>query len=108
MANKKLTAEKRLNSISNMQIRFEKLINETGVLSGALPTRPALELPPAASQMQLKLLVEKYIGPEKEFEEEKEKQYQNILDEKYKSAQVSALSPQMETVIRWNIPAVYQ
>ena len=75
MANKKLTAEERLNSISDRQIRFDKLKKETGVLSGALRARPALEPPPAAQQMQLKVLAEKGIGPEKEPEEEEEKQY---------------------------------
>ena len=53
-----------------MQIRFDKLKKETGVLSGALPARPALEPPPAAPQMQLKVLAEKGIGPEKKPEEE--------------------------------------
>ena len=106
MANRKLTAEERLNSISDMQIRFDKLKKETGVLSGALPARPALEPPPAAPQMQLKVLAEEGIGPKQEPEEEK--QYEDILDEKDKSAQASALSPQMARVIRWNIPGVYQ
>ena len=108
MANKKLTAEKRLNSISDMQIRFDKLKKETGVLSRALPAKPTLEPPPAAPQMQLKVLAEKGIGLENEPEEEEEKQYEDILDEKDKSAQTNALSPQMARVIRWNIPGVYQ
>ena len=63
MANKTLTAAKRLNSISDMQIRFDKIKKETGVLSGACPARPALEPPPAAPQIQLKFLAEKSIGP---------------------------------------------
>ena len=63
-ANSKRTAEERLNSISDMQIRFDKLNKETGVLSGALPARPALEPPPAAPQMQLQILAEKGIRPE--------------------------------------------
>ena len=87
MTNKTLTAEERLNTISDMQIRIDKLKVETGVLSGALPARPALDPPPAAPQMQLKVLVEKGIGPEREPEEEEEKQYEDILDEKDKSAQ---------------------
>ena len=58
--------------------------------------------------MQLKVLAEKGIGPEKEAEEEEEKQYKYILDEKDKSAQASALSPQRARVIRWNIPGVYK
>ena len=100
MANNKLIVEERLNSIFNMQIRFDKLKKETGVLSGALPARPALEPPTAAPQMQLKVLAEKGIGPVKEPEEEEEKQYEDILDKKDKSAQASALSPQMARVIR--------
>ena len=52
MANRKLTAEERLNSISDMQIRFDKLKKVTGVLSGAFPANPALEPPPAAPQIQ--------------------------------------------------------
>ena len=65
MANKTLTAEERLNSISDMQIRFDKLKKVTGVLIGALSARPALEPPPAAPQMQLKVFAEKIIGLEK-------------------------------------------
>ena len=76
MANKNLTAEELLNSIFDMQIRFDKLNKETGVLSGALPARPTLEPHPAAPQMQLNILAEKGIGPEKEPEEEEEKQYE--------------------------------
>ena len=105
MANRKLTAEERVNSISDMQLRFDKLKKETGVLSSALSVRPAPEPSPAAPQMQLKVLTVKGIGPEKE--PEKEKQYEDILDEKDKSAQASALSPQMARVIPWNIPGVY-
>ena len=108
MANRKLTAEERLNSISDMQIRFDKLKKQTGVLSGAFPARPALEPPPAAQQIQLKFLADKGIGPVQEPEEEEEKQYEDILDEKDKSAQASALPRQMARVIRWNIPGVYQ
>ena len=35
-ANKKLNAEERLNSISGLQIQFDKLKKETGLLSGAI------------------------------------------------------------------------
>ena len=42
MAHKKLTAEERLNSISNLHIRFDKLKKESGVLTGALPAQGAL------------------------------------------------------------------
>ena len=58
MANKTLTSEERLNSISDMQIRFNKLKKETGVLSGALSSWPAPEPPLAAPPMQLKVLAE--------------------------------------------------
>ena len=107
MANRKHTVEERLNSISEMQIRFEMLKKETGVLSGAFSARPVLEPLPASPQMQLTVLAEKGIGPEQEPEEEEEQQHEDILDEKDKSVQASALSAQMEMVIRWNIPGVY-
>ena len=42
-ANKKLTAEKWLKSISGLQIQFDKLKKETGVLSDAIPPHVALE-----------------------------------------------------------------
>ena len=35
-ANMKLNAEERLNSISGLQIQFDKLKKETGLLSGAI------------------------------------------------------------------------
>ena len=47
-ANKKLTAEERLNLISGLQIQFDKLKTENGLLSGAIPPQDALEAPPAA------------------------------------------------------------
>ena len=93
MANKALTAEERLNSISDMQIRFDKLKKETGVLGGALPARPALEPLPVARQMQLNVIAEKRIRLENKPEEEETKQYEDIMDNKDKSAQSSALSP---------------
>ena len=108
MGNNNLSAEGRLNSISDMQIRFDKLTKETGVLSGALPARLALKPPPTAPQMQFKVLAEKNLGPNREPEEEEEKQYEDILDDKDKSAQARTLSPQMSRVIRWNIQSVYQ
>ena len=36
MANKKLNAEERLNSISSLQIQFDKLKKKTGLFSGAI------------------------------------------------------------------------
>ena len=45
MASKKLSAEKRMNMIFGLHIRFDKLNNETGVLSGALPAQAVSALP---------------------------------------------------------------
>ena len=39
MASKQLSAEKQMNMISGLQIQFDKLNKETGVLSGALPAQ---------------------------------------------------------------------
>ena len=58
-ANNKLIADKRLNSISDMQIRFDKLTKETGVLSATLIAKPAREPPNATLQMQLMVLAER-------------------------------------------------
>ena len=41
MARKQLTAEKRMNIISGLQIRFNKLKKETWVLSCVLPAQAA-------------------------------------------------------------------
>ena len=51
-ANKKLTAEERLNMITGLQIQFDKLKKETGLLSGAIPPQVALEAPPEARSVQ--------------------------------------------------------
>ena len=64
------------------------------------------EAPPAARPVQPKVLADKGIGPE--IEPEKDEQYEDVLEEKVKSAQASALSPQMARVIRWNVPGLYQ
>ena len=108
MARKKLSAEERLNLISDLQIRFDKLKKETGVLSGALPAQatpaPAPAVPP-------KILAEKGIGADIELEEEGEDEEENGEEEqvdKDKSAQANVLSPQMARVIRWNVPGLYQ
>ena len=99
-ANKKLTAEEQLNSISGLQIQFDKLKKETGLLSGTMPPQVALEAPPAVWPVQPKVQVDKNIGPEIEPEnKEQEEQYEAVLEEKDKSAQASALSPQMARVI---------
>ena len=42
-ANKKLIAVEQLNSISDLQIQFDKLKNETGLLSGTMPLQVAFE-----------------------------------------------------------------
>ena len=63
-ANKKLTAEKQLNSIFGLQIQFYKLKKETKLLSGTMPPQVAFEAPPAALRVQPKVLADKGIGPE--------------------------------------------
>ena len=91
MANKKLNAEERLNSISVLQIQFDKLKTETILLSGAIQPQVAHEAPLAARPVQPKVLADKGIGPEIEPEkEEQEEQYEDVLDEKDKSDQASA------------------
>ena len=47
-ANKKLNAAKCLNSISGLQIQFDKLKKDTGLLSGAIQPQVAHEAPLAA------------------------------------------------------------
>ena len=74
-ANKKPTAEEQLNSISGLQIQFDKLKKETGFLSGTMPPQVALEAPPAALTVQPKVLADKGIGPEIEPEEKSKKSY---------------------------------
>ena len=63
-ANKKLTAEKQLNSISGLQIQFDKLKKETELLSNTMPPQNAIEALTAALPVQLKVLANKGIGPE--------------------------------------------
>ena len=55
MANEKLTAEERLNSIFDMQILFDKLTKKTRFYSTARPAMPAFEPSFAALQMQLNI-----------------------------------------------------
>ena len=105
-ANKKLIAEERLNLISGLHIQFDKLKKKTGLLRGAIPTQVALEAPPAARPVHPEVLADKGIGPE--IEPEKDEQYEDVLKEKDKSDQASALSFQMARVIRWNVPGLYQ
>ena len=104
-AKKKLNAEERLNSISGLQIQFDKLKKETGLLSGAIQRQVANEKPLAARPVQSKFLADKGIGSKIEPAKEKqEEQYEDVLEAKDKSDQASALSPQMARVIRWNVP----
>ena len=72
-ANKKLTADEKLNSISGLQIQFDKLKKETGLLNGTMPPQVALEAPPAALPIQPKVLADKGIGPEIEPEQKSKK-----------------------------------
>ena len=107
--NKKLNAKRRLNSISGLQIQFDKLKNKTGLLSGAIQPQVAHEAPLAARHVQPKVLADKYIRSKIEPDkEEQDEQYKNILGDKDKSDKASALSPQMAKVIRWNVFCLYQ
>ena len=108
-ANKKLNAEERLNSISGLQIQFDKLKKETGLLSGVIQPQVAHEAPLASRPVLPKVLANKGIGSEiKPEKEEQQKQYEDVLKEKDKLDQASALSPKMARVIRWNVPGLYQ
>ena len=74
-----------------------------------MPFQVALEAPPAALPVQPKVLADKGIGPEIEPDKkEQDELYEDELEEKDKSAQASALSPQMARVVRWNVPGLYQ
>ena len=84
-ANKKRTAEERLTSISGLQVQFDELKKETGLLSGAIPLQVVLEAQPAARPVQPKVLADKGIWPEIEPEEEEQnEQYKDVMDEKDK------------------------
>ena len=74
MANKKLSAEERINMISGLQIRFDKLKNETGVLSGALPFQAVTAPLPPAPAVLPKILAEKSIGPDIVLEKDEEQE----------------------------------
>ena len=74
-----------------------------------MPPQVAFEAPPAARPVQPKILTDKNIEPEiKPEAKEHEEQYEDLLEEKGKSAQPSAISPQMAKVICWNVPGLYQ
>ena len=114
MARKKLSEEQRLNMISGLQIRFDKLIKETRMLSGALPAQDVPAPPLPAPAVLPKILAKMGIRPDivlEKDEEEQDAEDVNGEDEqvdKDKSAQASALSPQMARVIRWNVAGLYQ
>ena len=57
-ANKQLTAEEQLNPISGLQSQFDKLKKVTGLLSGTMPPKVALEAPPATLPVQFKVLAD--------------------------------------------------
>ena len=82
-ANKKLTAKERLNFILGLQIQFDKIIKQTGLLSGAIPPQVAHAAPSAAWPVQPKVLADKGIGLE--IEPEKEEQKEDVLEENDKS-----------------------
>ena len=113
MARTNLSAEKRMNMIFSLQIRFDKLKRETKVLSGALPAQAVSEPPLPVRAVLFKILAKKGIGPDivlEKDEEEQDAENENGVDEqmdKNKSAQVSAFSPQMASEIRWNVPGLY-
>ena len=80
-ANNKLTAEIRLNSISGLQIQFDKLKKETGLVSGAILFQVAFEASPTARRIQPKVLADKDIGPKIKPEKKEQKmQYENVFE----------------------------
>ena len=105
-ANKKLTADQQLNSISSFQIQFDKRQKVTGMFSGTMPPQVSFEAQPAARPVQPTVLADKGIGSE--IEPKQEEQYEDVLKQKNNSAQASAISPQMARVICWNVPGLYQ
>ena len=74
MACNKLFAEKQLNLISNLQIRYDKLKKETGVFSGALLAQAVFAPIRLAPAVRPKILAEKGIGPDIALEKDKEEQ----------------------------------
>ena len=81
-ANKKFTVEKQLNSISGLQIQFDKFKKDTGLSSNAISFQVALGAPPAARPVQPKVVADKGTRPEIEPEEEEpNEQYEDALQE---------------------------
>ena len=94
VANKKLTREEQLNLISKLQIHFDKIKKNTGILSGAIPPQVALEAPPAAWPVQPKVIADN--GIKSNIETENKEQYVDVQEDKYMSNHATALSSQME------------
>ena len=63
MACKTLFAEEQMNMISSLQIQFDKLKNEIGVLRGVLPAQAVPGRPPPKPSVLPKILAEKGIEP---------------------------------------------
>ena len=57
-ANKKLNAAERLNSISGLQIQFDKIKKETELLNVAIQPQVAYKAPLAARPVQPKVLAD--------------------------------------------------
>ena len=74
-------------------------------MRGAIPPQVAYVALPAAYPMKPNVLAYQGIDPEKQKQKE---QYENVLEDRDKSDQTSALSPQKAMVIRWNVPSLYQ
>ena len=69
--------------MSGLQIQFDKLQKDTGLLSGAIQPQVAHEAPLAARPVQPQIVAEKGIGAEIEPEkEEQDKHYEDVLEEK--------------------------
>ena len=62
MSRKNLSAEEQINLIYNEQILFDKLKNETEVLSGALPAQAAHPPQPPIPAVHTKVVPEKCNG----------------------------------------------
>ena len=71
MARKMLTAEEQMNMISGLQIWFDKQTKETWVLNGVLLAQIASAPPPPAPAALPKVVTEKGIGPNINFDNSK-------------------------------------
>ena len=106
MSRKNLFAEERLNLISGKQIQFDKLKKETGVLIGTLPAPSVPAQPSPTPSVLPKVQAEKGIGLDIASENEEE----NLEEENFEEepAPGSNLSPNLKTVIKWNIDGLYK